>query len=522
MPIRQSKDQASIRPASGRFGARLTSVAPWLVGLVLLAAVPYLPALDYPLLRDDRTLLENDWLHDQATIATVFGQHYWHGTRHEQSDLYRPLTILSLSWNLRATEAPSGLRAVNTAVHALTTLAVWWMLGCLFRRFASESIDGPSRHAAWAGAALFAVHPLASETVLFVTGRAEMLAALCGVSAFAVLIGSRDERHRRLRVASSSLLFAAALGFKESAASWVVILLVWSLVLRLSGQPTRAAVRGGVSWSVVFGAFVLLRGSVVGWLPGEPPWVDNPLVLEGGVTRVANATLLLARYVGKMLLPVRLSVEYGYEQIRIVPLLPWGLFGAVAVVVGGSVVALLLFRRSPLASFLWLFIPAAFAVTANVAVPIGTIFAERLAYLPLVGFCGLAAWLLWRLSVARRTVWVLLLLALVLGAARTVDRTGDFRDRAVFDQAAADASPRAVKALVNIGRTRLRQGRARDAIEPLERAVAIWPDYSAALSLLADVHTRLGDPVAAAHYHRRARRAFARWQSGEATPRKPE
>lgn len=74
--------------------------------------------------------------------------------------------------------------------------------------------------------------------------------------------------------------------------------------------------------------------------------------------------------------------------------------------------------------------------------------------------------------------------------ARTALRGGDYRDLATLSEATAAASPRAVKALANAGRGRLRQGHADEAVPLLESAVATWPDYAGAWQLLADAKRR--------------------------------
>ena len=130
--------------------------------LLVLACLPYLGTLSHPLLRDDRTLLDNAWLLREADAGSVFAHHYWHGSRHEESDLYRPLTVLSLAWNARWKMSAASFRSVNLGLHALCGLVVGWTLLLLFRR-AGVARAGP---AAWIGAALFVVHPLASEVVL--------------------------------------------------------------------------------------------------------------------------------------------------------------------------------------------------------------------------------------------------------------------------------------------------------------------------------------------------------------------
>ena len=63
-----------------------------------------------------------------------------------------------------------------------------------------------------------------------------------------------------------------------------------------------------------------------------------------------------------------------------------------------------------------------------------------LAYLPLVGFCGLAGYLIARLSPRRGTLAVLVLLAITPAALRTVARTDDLRDHGTFVESTAAAS----------------------------------------------------------------------------------
>ena len=84
----------------------------WLA-IAVLAIVPYARVLHAPLLYDDRTLLDNRWLVQEAGPVSVFEHHYWHGTSHESSDLYRPLTVLSLAWNMRVSPSREGVRAAS-------------------------------------------------------------------------------------------------------------------------------------------------------------------------------------------------------------------------------------------------------------------------------------------------------------------------------------------------------------------------------------------------------------------------
>ena len=484
--------------------------------LLVLAAIPYVRSVGSPLLYDDRTLLNNRWLVREAGPVSVFEHDYWYGTKHAESDLYRPLSILSLAWNLRATPSKEGIRAVNIASHALAVLALFWMLDAIGAGTVPEG-RGQSpfpRRAAWIGAAVFAVHPLGSEAVLWAVGRAEILAAIFGMVAFVLFTKvSAEDGYGGWRLALSAVSFFTALCFKESASTWLVIGAAWLLLAPARrGGPTRLVVARVSPYLAVFGAYVLLRASAVGWGRHAPPFLDNPLAHVNGATRAANAVLLFARYAGKMLVPNTLSVEYGFDQLPTVALFPWGAAAALVITACVAGAIFILHRRGQSeAAFCAAFVPCAFAVTGNLAFPIGTVFAERLAYTPLLGACGLAGL---ALATIPKSSWRALAVGAVVVAlgARTVSRGDDYRSLAALTEATTEASPHAVKALVNAGRNRLRQGNAAGARPLLESAVAIWPDYAGAWRLLADVYAALGDATRAADAKARADAASSRDQ----------
>jgi tetratricopeptide (TPR) repeat protein len=389
---------------------------------------------------------------------------------------------------------------VNFALHAVATLTLWWTL---------LTISDPRKGTgAWIGAALFAVHPLGTEAVLWAVGRAEILAALFGMVAFVLFV--------RRSIALSVAAFFAALCFKESAATWLVIGAAW-IALRPaeSRPPAKLVARQASCYVAAFAVFYALRASAVGWGHATPHFVDNPLVGVDSVTRAANAVLLFGGYAAKMLWPQALSVEYGFAQIPVVPLLPWGALSAVTTAAAVVAMVVTLRRRGhPTAAFLAAFVPCAFAVTGNLVFPIGTIFAERLAYLPLAGFCGLFGL---ALAAIPKPAWRAAAVGVLLGAciARTNARGGDYRDLAALTEATAAASPRAVKTLSNAGRTRLRQGRADLAVPLLERAVGIWPDYARGWALLAEAYAASGDELRAQDAKRRANEALSQASSDD-------
>jgi hypothetical protein len=468
--------------------------------VALLLAVGYGGSLGHPLLHDDRTLVGSDWVLRDAGPVEAFTTDYWHGTRHEGSNLYRPLTVLSIAWNARWVGDRIGFRAVNLLLHALSC-------GALFAVVARIAHAHPPAAAA---AILFAVHPLASESVLWVVGRAEILAAIFGMISLRLLLDAEETSRGAWRLPASLAAFALALFSKESAACWILVLPAgWAVLTARKGGLRRGLSIAG-AYALVFALFLVAREAAVAG-GGEPPhFVDNPLVRVDAATRIANAVLLLGRYLGKMLWPATLTLEYGFDAIPVRPLLPWVAPAALAAIGGWvGLVAAAVRRRAAGIGFFLIWIPASFAVTGNVAFPIGTIFAERLAYLALAGGCALVGIAL--AALPRRAVATVFLVAVAAGgAARTRARAEETRDLRTLTEATAAASPRSVKALFNAGRTRLRAGAARDAVEPLERAVALWPGYARGWLTLSEAYAADSRAEDAARAEARAREEAAR------------
>jgi hypothetical protein len=180
----------------------------WLAGLFLAAWVTFEPALNNTIHFDDvyqvRTIAVPQGL---AGWARATAAPWWAPSR--KKNLWRPVTRLSILAQ-KAFFGPTGqpYYAFNIVLHA----AVGLLLFRLGRRLGWQPL------AAGLGALIFVVHPIHSEVVLQVVGRAESLAAfwmLCGLLLF-LRLGPRDPRSWLLQ----PLLFALALGSKEHALAY--------------------------------------------------------------------------------------------------------------------------------------------------------------------------------------------------------------------------------------------------------------------------------------------------------------
>jgi tetratricopeptide (TPR) repeat protein len=117
---------------------------------------------------------------------------------------------------------------------------------------------------------------------------------------------------------------------------------------------------------------------------------DNPIANAPFWTGVMTAVKVAGYYLALFAWPARLSCDYSYNAVT---LFGWTIASgqdlhawlALAVVLGLFAVAAVSWRRQPAVTFFLGLAAIAFLPTSNLLFPIGTIMAERLMYVPLIG-----------------------------------------------------------------------------------------------------------------------------------------
>ncbi len=482
---------------------------------VLLALVVNLGALTPGFIHDDHRIIEQNVLvRDPSRMPEIFTRGYWSVEGTDVPNLYRPLTTLSFAFNHAVGGlSPFGYRAVNLMLHLLVTGLV---VGLARRALAPRG--GPAGAGPLVAGLLFAVHPVHTEVLGEVVGRSELLAAagvVGGVLAF-LRARDRDDGGRGFHAGWAALSLACfALGFlsKENAVVGPVLAI---LADRLLGRR-RIALGFHLASGAVIAVLLGLRIAVLGGLNPAGPihFVDNPIAhapfWQGRLTALA----VLGRYAWLLIAPVRLSIDHSYDAVPLVsgPLDPWLIFGAL-VMAGWTVGVILAVRRSGATALALLWIGVALAPVANVLMPIGTIMAERLLYLPSVGVCLLAAAGV-RAAAIRAAgpdpgrapaggLRVFGAVLLVLFAARSAARLRDWRDDHSIFRAAVAVHPRSVRALFNYGSACERRGEDAEARRVYESAIGIYDRFDEAHYNLAGLHARHGEWVDAVEHYRRA------------------
>jgi tetratricopeptide (TPR) repeat protein len=414
------------------------------------------------------------------------------------SNVYRPFTFatLALNWAVNGGK-PFGFHLVNLLLHA----AVTWLLYLLLQAILGTSPE--AKAVALATAWLFAVHPIHTEAVASVVGRAELLAAGFLLAAWIL--------HLRDREIPALICFLLALLSKESAAAFLALVLVgdyargeWKPRLRYAWIAGVTLLYVGLLWKV--------QGGRVG--KADVSMLDNTLAVIPAGWRILNALRVAWKYAGLQIYPATLSCDYSFNQIPVY--LNWRhtLPAAAAAVVAVSAWLWAVRKRRSglvLAGGIYL---AGFATTANILVPTGTIMGERLAYLPSAGFCLLVAlswsWLReWaplgaRWNRGRRLAWGALAALVAVLAMRTVARNRDWKNDLVLYSAAVRAAPDSAKMRSNLGNQYMALGQLDLARTEFQAALRIYPDYPDALASYGLLESREGNNEAAGQMIERA------------------
>jgi tetratricopeptide (TPR) repeat protein len=239
------------------------------------------------------------------------------------------------------------------------------------------------------------------------------------------------------------------------------------------GAPLLAALAGlGLKWLAIGGLW-----------PGAIGFIDNPLAYASHALRVLNGFGILVQYLKLLVFPWPLAADYSYDQIPVLkevwsPEL-WLALGLVLCLTGWAIQAR---RRAPLA--LWSLLSGGAALlVSSILVPSGTLFAERLLYIPAAGFCLGVGWCLERLR--GQYLALALVLWIVETGALVRQRGQDWKSDLALFAAGVQVNPRSARQHYGLGLALHQRGELEEALAAYDRALAIFPRY-------ADAHYNRG------------------------------
>jgi protein O-mannosyl-transferase len=453
--------------ASRSAAARSTAPAAPLCAALIAAAVVacYSNACSGPFVFDDRTaIVENASIRSFADLVKQDRNLPTSG---------RPLVALSFAANYRAGGLEvRGYHIANVVIHLLTALLLF---GVVRRTLVQPRVTALARgdHAslAFAIALLWALHPLSTEAVDYMTQRTESLMALMFMLTLYASIRALEKGARARWQGAAVIACALGMACKESMVVAPVVVMLYDRIFAFG--DLRAAVRGrwrlygslAASW-LVLGWLIVPgpRSGSVGFSNGVTPW-----------TYLLNQTMMIVRYFRLSVWPTSLVINYGPPA----PLTLSQVWPHAAAIVALLMVTAFALVRWPAVGFLaaWVFLTLA---PSSSLVPIATeAGAERRVYLSLMALVAGAVLAVDRLAAARRFRSpalgrvALLVTAAALGAL-TVARNSEYASALTLAQTTLARWPSA-SAHGMLGAELASLGRDAEALPELRRAADVDP-----------------------------------------------
>jgi len=449
----------------------------------VLAFLVFMNSLWNGFVYDDLTFIEeNPAIGHLSDLRAILAAGYWP----DRLDLlYRPLVIFSYALNYAVAGLnPFSYHLVNVLLHGGNSALVYHLFVMLFK----------ARGLALGAAVAFALHPIHTEAVAYTLGRADLLASVFLLLSWWWYL-KWDEapvRAKTLWLTASVAAFGLALLSKEHAVILPGLLILTDLLRTPEGGLPRSRIMrvrcltAYVWYLLPLAGYCVVRVLVLGGLiSARVSWLANPLGQADTWTRSLTAIKILGKYLWLLLVPVRLSSDYSYNQIPVSSSLfePAVLVALLALL---AILALAVWnwrRRSVISMGVAIFAIAILPVS-HLLFPMGTIMAERVLYLPSLGFCLLLAGTV--TALAARPRWSLVAVGafglLLLGyGGRTVLRNWDWRSNLAIFTAAARTSPNSADAHAYLGDTLLEGRDLSGARREFERSLEMYPTYSKAL-----------------------------------------
>jgi tetratricopeptide (TPR) repeat protein len=471
----------------------------WAVLILLVAVfIIYAPAMRNDFVWDDTALVLRDPLIRSWRLIPEGFNHYLFVDA-TPSDFYRPIQRLTYTVDYALFAfSPGSYHVTSILWHALAAFAFF-----LFAEEFLVTLGIEGRRCRWISflaALVWAIHPVQSAAVVYISGRADPLATAFGfLGLFLLVRGSRNSGTSKLLLfgGSGAALLLSAFS-KESGLIFPIIGLGFFLYRKKWTDLLRTVVLVAFVGAIYFSLRAGAEHSPVPTFSPPAPLLVRPIIVARAV----------AEYTGLFLFPLNLHMDREVETqptgfseaslthaawrelqtllglILIAAFFYWMLrtrkrnpaafvsllFALISYLPVSGVVAL-----NATAAEHWIYLPSAFFILA-IALEIAALYDK--SKLPKSTITAVATLL---------TLWCLFL------AVRTFIRTFDWKDQRTFLERTIAHGGDSARMLINLGGLELNEGKLTDATVHLHAALQKKPDQPLAIINLAAVALKQND-----------------------------
>ncbi|MFH0731701.1 MAG: tetratricopeptide repeat protein [Candidatus Omnitrophota bacterium] len=446
-----------------------------LILIIILGCIVYFNSLNGAFLCDDNNLIEDNpniksWSNIKKIFTQDIGQNIGVAAGGEYN-FYRPLQMLTYMadyflWG----QNPTGYHITNSILHILAALSLYWLIGILFSDWLISLFC----------ALFYVIHPVHTEAVSYISGRADPLALLFILLCLAFYIKSASPGKNPILFLSACLSFILALLSKESALILPALLLLYHYAFR-----KKIMLKRFLPILIIALAYIILRATVLAFT------LPDLSTHQPFLKRIPSFFAAVVEYLRLLFLPLNLHMEYGNGNFSFYDL---KVIAGIIVTLAGLACILLTRKRNGLVFFSlsWFLL---MLLPVSGIYPINAYMAEHWLYLPSVGFFLILAKYLalaYKRKVFKTLSLVIIIIAVAFYSYLTIRQNNYWKGPVGFYEKTLEYAPDNIRVLCNLGNEYWKMGKAKEAVPLLKKAIEINPAYAEPYNNLGSVYVDLG------------------------------
>ncbi|XP_030069609.1 protein O-mannosyl-transferase TMTC3 isoform X2 [Microcaecilia unicolor] len=466
--------------------------------IVIVVVACYWNSLSCGFVFDDvSAILDNKDLHPSTPLVNLFQNDFWGTPMSEERShkSYRPLTVLTFRLNYLFSE-------LNAVFYHLLNLILHSLVCVVFLKVCKLFLDSESSLVA---SLLFAVHPIHTEAVTGVVGRAELLSSIFFLAAFLSYTKSKgpDNTIVWTPIAVAVFLVAVATLCKEQGITVVGICCIYEVfiaqgytlpvlwgtlmqILRGKGSIPYSVLQSLLKLIVLMFSTLLLVVVRVQVIQSQLPVFtrfDNPAAVSPTPARQLTFNYLLPINAWLLLNPSELCCDWTMGTIPLVESL-LDIRNLATIVFFCFLGSLIVFSvrypgdssKAVLMALCLIVLP--FIPASNLFFPVGFVVAERVLYVPSMGFCILVAHGWRKLSSKRlkKLSWICLVVVLFTHGLKTLHRNWEWESEYTLFMSALKVNKNNAKLWNNVGHALENEKSYERALKFFLQATHVQPD----------------------------------------------
>ena len=463
--------------------------------IILLTLLVYSNSFEGAFQYDDNHVIErNPFVKDPGRIPQFFVDPQLGSGIYTETSSYRPLLMASLGFNyLLGGMNVFGYHLLNFFLHLLCTILVYFLILHILQFTHPPGQVDSLRYSLMAlfAALVFGLHPVQTESVTYINGRASSLTGLFFLASFLTYMQYRLSGTIRYLLLSA-FAYASALLVKETAITLFPILLLFN-VMFAHGSNFRDRCVSLIPHFLLTLLYLIMRvyffGSLQYGLRPLRPLYDQLL----------SQSRAWVHYLGTLLLPLNLNINYDFPVSH--SILEYPVMLSIFILAALSWVIWRLSRSDRLIGFFALW----FAITllpTNSVIALEDLVCDRWLYLSVVGYAALlalaAGWIFQKRVEAggragKIVFFSLCALVVELYGFSTLLRNFDFTSPRTLWEDAVSKAPQNPRAYTSLGVALVSQGRLEEGARKFRQAIALEPRGGQAYLNLGYVYSVQGD-----------------------------